>query len=154
MDELQRMLIEHACQKLMINYSHRIDEHDADGFAALFAEDATYKPAVEPAPLVGREAIRRWAREYPAQRLTRHVCGNLLVDVLDHDRAIGSSYAVVFREPTPMGAEISSRVTPRAVVKYHDEFRSTGEGWRFSLRYYDVDFLDSGESVRPGRWSR
>lgn len=153
-DELQQMLIEHACQKLIIEYGHRIDRHDAAGFAALFAQDAAYKPAAEPVPLLGREAIWRWACDYPAERLTRHLCTNILVGVLSTDRAVSSSYAVVFREPNANGNGISARVTPRAIVKYHDEFRRTGEGWKFSSRYYDVDFLEASESARPESWTK
>lgn len=153
MDELRRMLIEHQCRKLMVRYCYHIDRRDAAGFAGIFTEDGMYKPAAEPAPLHGRRAILEWVRAYPPDRFGRHVCTNALVEVIDEDHARGTSCGVVFREPQPRDGEISTRVTPRSVIEYFDTFRRTPHGWRIASRYYQVQFMEAGESIRPQAWT-
>lgn len=153
MDALQRMLIEHECQKLMVQYCHHLDHLDADGFAGIFTDDGMYKPAALPAPMHGRSAILDWIHAYPTDRLGRHFSTNALVEVVDEDHATGTSYAVVFREPQPREGEISTRVTPRSVAEYFDTFRRTPEGWRFASRYYQVHFMQEEESIRPLAWT-
>jgi hypothetical protein len=149
MDALARLVIENECSRLMSLYCRHLDHLDPAAFAGLYAEDAVYKPAAAPAPIVGRPAILDWARAYPSHRLGRHLSTNQVVDVVDADHATGWSYAVVFREPDPREGVLSTRVTPRSVVEYRDEFRRTAEGWRFASRRYDINFLQSEESNRP-----
>jgi hypothetical protein len=153
MDDLQRMLIEHACQRLMSLYCTHLDYPNPDAFAGLYAEDAMYKPAARPEPVYGRQAIRDWMQAYPKHRFGRHITTNQVVDVIDDDNATGKSYAIVFREPDPREGEISPAVMPRSVVEYSDTFRRTAEGWRFSKRYYNIHFLQDDETVRPPEWS-
>lgn len=151
MDDLTRMLIEHSCQKLSDLYCRHLDYKDPDAFAAIFTEDARYKPAIRPEPVVGRANIRQWCDEYPSSRFLRHLSTNQIVEVIDETTARGTSYAITFREPEPKAGAISIRSTPRAVVEYVDTYRKTGEGWKIATRFYNIDFLDAEESNRPGR---
>ena len=150
MDPVQRMLIEHECRNLTVRYCQHLDHLDPDGFASIYTEDAVYKPAVEPVPIEGREAIRAWIGRYPKDRLGRHIATNQIVDVIDADKAKGTSYAIVFREPAPQEGVISSRVMPRSLVEYTDTYRRTEEGWKIARRFYRFDFLDAEETRRPG----
>lgn len=151
MDALNRMLIEHECSKLSDLYCRHLDFRDPEAFANLYTEDALYKPAIQPAPIVGRARILEWFHTYPANRTVRHLATNKLIEVLDADNARGTSYAVTFREPDPRDGEISSRSTPRAVVEYVDTYRRTEDGWKFATRYYNIDFLQGDEPNRPPR---
>lgn len=153
MNDLDRMFIEHECGKLMTLYCQHLDHADAEGFASIYTEDAMYKPAAMPEPMHGRDRILEWAHAYPKDRLGRHFSTNQVVTVVDEDHATGRSYAVVWREPNPQQDVLSDRVTPRSVVEYFDEFRRTEEGWRISQRYYQVQFMQADESVRPSPWS-
>jgi hypothetical protein len=153
MNDLERMLAEHQCSKLMTLYCHYLDHPDPDGFAGIWAEDGMYKPAALREPMYGRQAIRDWMAAYPRNRLGRHVTTNQLVQVVDEDHATGRSYAVVFREPEPREGVLSSQVVPRSVVEYFDEFRRTDEGWRIAERYYQVQFMQAEEKVRPLPWT-
>lgn len=153
MDDVDRMLIEHECRKLMILYCHHLDHSSPEGFAGIYTEDAMYKPAALPEPIHGRPAILEWAEAYPKDRLGRHLSMNQLVEVVDQDHATGRSYAVVFREPNPRDGVLSARVTPRSVVEYFDEFRRTPQGWRIASRYYQVQFMEESEEVRPLPWT-
>ncbi|GAA4347077.1 hypothetical protein GCM10023165_31930 [Variovorax defluvii] len=149
MHETKRLIIENECRKLTVLYCQHLDHLDPEAFANLYTEDALYKPAVEPVPIVGREKILDWIRKYPAKRLGRHIATNQLVDVVDENNATGSSYAIVFREPDPQEGVLSSRVTPRSVVEYTDTYRRTAAGWRFARRAYQMHFLQAEDTRRP-----
>jgi hypothetical protein len=153
MDDLQRLIIENECRKLAVLYCWHLDHLDPEAFAALYTEDAQYKPAIEPKPIIGRDAILDWIRAYPKRRLGRHVSTNHFVEVIDEEHAVGSSYAVVFRDPEPTATSVSPRVTPRSVVEYVDNFRRTPAGWRFASRYYQMLFLEAEQTARPEPWS-
>jgi ketosteroid isomerase-like protein len=148
-DPVTRMMIENECRKLTVLYCRHLDRHDAEGFAGLYTEDAEYKPAVEPVPIVGRPRILEWVRNYPRHRLGRHLATNQIVEVVDEDLATGSSYAIVFREPDPERGVISSRVTPRSMVEYKDTYRRTADGWKIASRHYRIDFMQEEETRRP-----
>lgn len=149
MDIVRRLEIEHACSRLATLYCHHIDHGNAEGFVDLWTEDGVYQPAARSEPIVGRDAIRQWVRAYPAHALTRHVTANHLVEVVDEDTAVGTSYTLVFREPHPVPGEISSRMSPRSFVEYVDSYRRTPDGWRFARRVYRFLFLQEGEPTRP-----
>lgn len=151
MDDVTRMLIEYQCAKLSDLYCKYLDHRDPEAFANLYTEDAVYKPAIQPVPIVGRDNILSWFHNYPAARFLRHLATNKLVDVIDENTAKGTSYAVTFREPNPKEGEISSRSSPRAVVEYVDTYRRTEDGWKFATRFYNIDFLVAEETNRPSR---
>jgi hypothetical protein len=152
MDALNRLSIENECRKLVVLYCWHIDHLDPQAFADLYTEDARYKPSIEPAPIVGREAILRWAQAYPRDRLARHISTNQYVEVVDDDHAVGTSYAVVFRQDQPQEGAVSVQSAPRSVVEYVDQYRRTLDGWKFSDRVYRMLFLEDGAPVRPQPW--
>ncbi|MEW1808696.1 nuclear transport factor 2 family protein [Pseudarthrobacter sp. NPDC080039] len=153
MDDLTRLVIENECKKLMTLYCWHIDHLDPAAFAELFAEDAEYKPSVEPKPIVGQGSIRRWAEAYPKRFLSRHVSTNQFVEVVDENHARGVSYAIVWRDSEPADDAVSANVTPRSLVEYVDTFRRTPGGWRFATRYYRMLFLQEDAAQRPERWT-
>ncbi len=71
--------------------------------------------------------------------------------MIDETTAKGTSYAITFREPDPKEGEISARSNPRAVVEYIDTYKRTTDGWKFSSRFYNIDFLQADETNRPPR---
>lgn len=149
MDDARRLFIENECRKLTILYCQHLDHLDPEAFAGIYTEDAIYKPAAEPQPIVGRAKILEWIHRYPKHRLGRHCAMNQLVDVIDEDHAVGTSYAVVFREPNPQPDVLSARVTPRSMVEYTDKYRRTSQGWRIASRVYRINFMQEEESRRP-----
>lgn len=149
LDDISRMLIEHQCARLSDLYCEHLDHRNPDAFARLFTEDASYKPAIQPTPIVGREDILRWIHSYPKDRFVRHLATNRLVEPIDGNSARGTSYALTFREPNPREGAISIRSMPRALVEYVDTYRRTEDGWKFASRYYNFSFLDNEETNRP-----
>lgn len=142
-DVVERLVAESGCRDLSGQYCRHLDHLDPEAFAALWTEDGEYKPAASTSTIVGREAILAWARSYPTDRLGRHLSTNQIIEVTDSDRAVGSSYSVVFREPRPEIGAISTRVVPRSVVEYQDKYWRTSDGWRFASRVYTYSFLEA-----------
>lgn len=142
MDPLTRLLAERACERLIVEYSRRVDFGDAAGIADLFVQDGVWS-GVE-LTLTGREEIRAWftRRQGLARRVSRHVCTNIGVDVLSEAEARATSYLINYRHDRPDGDR--SMPAPARVPKYvgecHDRFALTEDGWRFARRRVDVAF--------------
>ncbi len=96
MDDVTRMTIEHACERLIRRFALLNDAHDHDALADLFTEDGSFARPTDPdAPVRGREAIRAFFRDRP-KRETRHVIGNTVVDVESMTSARARSYVVLY----------------------------------------------------------
>ncbi|MEQ9643065.1 MAG: nuclear transport factor 2 family protein [Alphaproteobacteria bacterium] len=134
------MMIERACEQLSLAYAYHLDFGNFDALAKLFADDAVLH--------VGRmhyrnlDEIRTGVRQRYQQQVTRHVCTNLMVDVIDETRAVGVTYVTIYRHqyagPEPSG-EIAIR-GPSFVGHYEDEFVLDRLGWRFASRRLNLRF--------------
>lgn len=155
MDDLERLLAERACERLIVDYCRYVDFGEASRIADLFTEDGTWAgPDVR---MVGRDDIRAGflRREGVTRRVSRHVCTNVGIDVVAEDEAVGLCYLVNFRHDRrdgegagrpDDGGPVPSDV-PKYVGEYRDRFRRTAEGWRFAERHFELAF------VRPSRAS-
>ncbi len=128
---------ERACARLVLRSLRVFDERDWTAYAALFTEDGVFIRANAPGePLIGREAIRRALEERPASRLTRHLCTNLEIDVLDGDHARGFCYLLLYAgdesQPDAAGSRPADGV--QRVGEYRDTFVRTSAGWRIGRR--------------------
>jgi len=140
MDDVQRMLIERACERLQIEYCHLVDHGSAAGIADLFTADGVW--AAGKRSFDGMEAIRAnfQKRQDNAGRRSRHVCSNPLIEVRDADNATGTVYLILYRHDDPEDARTRPTALPEMVGAYRDTFRRTNAGWRFSRRDVVVDF--------------
>lgn len=142
MEELEKIAIERACERLIVEYSRRVDFGEAESIAELFAPDARWEGTE--LLLEGREDIRRWfgERQRLERRVSRHVCTNVAVEILSATEARSLSYLVNYRHDRREGD--GSLPVPTEVPKYvgelHDRFRLTDEGWRFAARRVTVAF--------------
>lgn len=119
----ERRAIEADCTRLIALYANRNDAADWEGVVALYAEDGLMaRPTAPDAPIVGRAAILAAFQARPPRK-TRHVCSNVVIDVLSATEATGESAMVLFQ---PEGAPLAG--------SFHDRFVLTGEGWRFAER--------------------
>ena len=118
-----RAAIEHRCATLIARYANLNDAGDWAAIAALYAADGRMtRPTAPDDWIIGREAILAAFRARPA-RATRHLCTNIVVDVLSPDRAIAESAMALF--------------TPDAPPKhggFHDRFVCEDGEWRFAER--------------------
>ncbi len=140
MDDVQRMLIERACERLQTAYCHVIDHGNAAQVADLFTADGVW--AAGKREFTGIDALRKsfQARQDNRARRSRHVCSNALIDVQDADNATGTVYLILFRHDDPEDARTRPASLPEMVGAYRDTFRRTDSGWRFSRRDVVVDF--------------
>lgn len=129
--------IERDCVRLVLRSLRAFDERDWSAYAELFTEDGVFIRANAPnEPLVGREALRRALEERPASRLTRHLCTNLEIDILDAEHARGFCYLLLYAgdasQPETTGSRPADRV--QRVGEYRDVFVRTPAGWRIGRR--------------------
>ena len=143
MDDIQRMLIERECERLINQYCLFVDFGEASRIAELLTEDGQW--INESIKMEGRGGIQKWfsKREGVTRRTSRHLCTNVLITVEDEDRATGICYLINYRHDSRTGeAEVPAPSdAPKFVGEYRDTFVRTPEGWRFQTRYCDVTFL-------------
>jgi len=141
MKDLERILIERECERLVTAYCHYVDHGEAGRIAELFTEDGVWKSPE--ATLDGRDAIRKAMDERQANvgRMSRHVCSNLLIDIVDDDHAEGVVYLTLYRHDGKEGRPLSPLESPALVGEYRDRFLRTAEGWRFTYREAAASFL-------------
>jgi len=107
MDDLQRLLIERECERLVTLYCHHVDHGEAAKIADLFSEDGVWAaPGVR---MEGQEQLRKGfgSREANTARMSRHVCNNLLLEVIDDDHAEGTVYLTLYRHDGEKGRKTS-----------------------------------------------
>jgi SnoaL-like domain len=141
----ERALIERACERLMIEYCHLVDHGKAAQVADLFTEDGAIKTLESTMP--GREAIRRGfqSRQDRVDRMSRHVCTNALIDVVDRNTARGVVYLTLYRHDGAPGRAFSPIQLPALIGEYRDEFKRTPAGWKFHRREIVYSFIGQEE---------
>jgi hypothetical protein len=147
MDELERIVVERACERLIVEYCRRVDYGEAAGIADLFTPDGTWRGV--DLFLDGQDAIREWftQRQGLERRVSRHVCTNVGVEVVSPTEARTLCYLINYRRDRPEGdttLPVAGDI-PKFVGECRDAFRRTDEGWRFSSREVTLAF------VRPSR---
>ena len=107
MDDLERLLAERACERLIVEYCRLVDFGEAARIADLFTEDGVWSGV--DLVLDGREEIRAWfvKRQGLERRVSRHICTNIGVDVLSPDEARSVCYLVNYRHDRRAGDETS-----------------------------------------------
>ena len=134
---------ERACERLCLDYAHHADAGEYDAYAALFAEDGEL--VLAPPGLRGPAAIRAASGSArPEGRVSRHVCSNIRIEVVDAQNAVGTTTLLLFRSDAgEKGIARMPSLEPQLVGTYHDRFRLTEFGWRFAHRHIELAFLKS-----------
>ncbi|MGB6449631.1 MAG: nuclear transport factor 2 family protein [Steroidobacteraceae bacterium] len=137
LDDAAVAAIERACARLVLQSIRVFDEQDWLAYASLFTEDGVFLRANLPdEPLAGREAIRAALAARSATRLTRHLCTNIEIDVLDAEHARGLCYLVLYAGDALQSESAAGRSADptQRVGEYRDVFVRTSEGWRIDRR--------------------
>jgi len=130
---------------LVAAYGERLDAGDLDGVAALF-RNATWRSGTR--SLTGVATIRAVYDDvilYDGVPSTRHVLGDVVVEV-DGVRATSRCSFTVFqsRPDFPLQAVL--------VGRYHDELACVDGTWEFRTRVVHADLLgDLSHHMRPSR---
>lgn len=135
MDELERLLAEQACTRLVLQAAAHVDGGDPAALAALFTPDAVL---VRPGgtALHGRAAIQSAYEQRPAERITRHLVSNTLVDLVSATEARAQSQVLLWTGSTADAAGPRGRPASGGPVvgAFDDRFVKTPEGWRIAHR--------------------
>lgn len=139
MTEDQEAAIERACARLAIAFTNHVDNRRADAAAEVFAVDGEFERRGE--TLAGREVIRATLKARPATMLSRHMCANLAIDVIDENNARGVVSFTVYLHNFAEGQQGPAPLRdPEAIGEYHDLYVRTDEGWRIKRRNTTVAF--------------
>lgn len=115
-----------AIRALQLAYGRLFDTRDAEGFADLYAEDAVLVQ-------IGGREIRTREKFVKAVR-NMPPAGRGFHQMLDADIAVEGDSATAccrFAARSSEGADVTGH--------YEDEYRRTGDGWRFARRAVFVD---------------
>lgn len=132
-----------AILDVIARYSYAYDSRDADGFANLFIEDAVWeyyfydqeKPEIK---LNSREEIRDWAANRLVDREgkinSRHHQTNTVFSNSSPDHAETRTMILITHhdigEPYPIATTSG---------EYHDIWKKTADGWKFTKRVLYTD---------------
>jgi hypothetical protein len=141
MNTAEQLSIERQCQRLVTEYCHLVDHGEAEQIADLFSEDGVWTSPEN--TMNGQAEVRRGfaARQANTKRMSRHVCNNFLLSIIDEDHAEGTVYLTLFRHDGEPGRRLSPLEQPQMVGEYRDRFVRTSDGWRFARREIEISFL-------------
>ena len=127
--EAERRAIEQDCARLIARYANLNDAGDWEAVAALYAPDGRMSRPTAPDDWIeGRDAILAAFQSRPP-RTTRHICSNVVIEVLGPDRAEGESAMLLF----------TGEGTPK-VGSFYDRFVRIDDIWRFAERRGTLSF--------------
>ncbi len=141
MEDIERLLIERECERLVTAYCHYVDHGEAARIAELFTEDGVW--ASPQVTMKGRAELEQGfqARQDNAARMSRHICHNFLCDVQDANHAEGVVYLTLYRHDGDPERALSPLEGPEMVGEYRDRFERIPEGWRIAERRTVVSFF-------------
>jgi hypothetical protein len=147
-DALATMLAERACERLIVEFIHRLDLGEPSSVAELFTEDGVWHWPHGDRRIEGREALRAYFASRPADRLSRRLMTNLLVTVETATTARAVSYLTTYRVDGYTGGMIAPRL-PANVGHYEDAFRKVDGHWLLASRTVHLPFGADTERLAP-----
>ncbi|KUN05078.1 hypothetical protein AQI95_16365 [Streptomyces yokosukanensis] len=150
MEPFERLLAERACERLVVDFVHRLDLGEPATVAALFAEDGAWEwpPPGDGRRIEGREALGAYFGSRPADRLSRRLMSNVLVTVTGPDTASAVSYFSTYRIDGHRGDMVPAG-PPVQVGHYEDVFRRIDGTWLIASRTLHLPFAGDTPKVRP-----
>ena len=123
MNAVDRVVAEHECARLIAHYANLNDAGDWPGVTNLFIEGGRLaRPSAPDSWITGREAILAAFEARPARR-GRHLCTNIVVNVLSEVEATATSAIGLFVEGRPP-----------AVGSFDDRIVRVDGEWKFAER--------------------
>ncbi|MEV5382552.1 nuclear transport factor 2 family protein [Streptomyces sp. NPDC052721] len=152
MDPVERLLAERACERLILDFVHRLDLGEPASVAELFTEDGSWAwpPPGDGRRVEGREAPRAYFASRPADRLSRRLMSNVLVTVAAPDAATARSYFSTHRVDGHGGGVVPAG-PPVQVGHYEDAFRRVDGRWLIASRTLHLPFGGPTPRAAPAR---
>lgn len=136
---VERMLAERACERIVVDFVHRLDLGEPGSVAELFTSDGVWYWPFGERRIEGREALRGYFASRPADRLSRRLMTNIAVTVETETAARAISYLTTYRVDGYAGGMVDSRL-PANVGHYEDTFRKVGGAWLLASRTVFLPF--------------
>jgi uncharacterized protein (TIGR02246 family) len=136
MSDLQAIADRVEIEALRGEFTDAIMMRDYDRFASLFTPDGAWRIPYVNVELVGREEIRAGIERM--QALWEYFVQTAQPGTirLGGDTAVGRAYIVEFGRMRDGRSELNYSL-------YHDRYQHTPDGWKFTQRVYEVQYLDT-----------
>ncbi|MEV0094126.1 nuclear transport factor 2 family protein [Streptomyces sp. NPDC050738] len=148
MDPVERLLAERACERLIVEFLHRLDLGNPSTVAELFTSDGVWEWPHGDRFVKGREELRSYFGSRPDDRLSRRMCSNVLVTVESATVASAVSYFATYRVDGYSGGMLPPRL-PANVGHYEDTFRCVDGVWLLASRSTYLPFGGPTERIGP-----
>lgn len=128
MDAIETLLIERACERVIVDSASYNDERQWAALAGVYTPaGVVVRPNGQ--RIEGREAIEAAYAAGPPDRVTRHMCTNVRVEVDGPDHAHATTTVLIAATTTSADADVTYRVG-----EFIDRFERTDEGWKIAER--------------------
>jgi ketosteroid isomerase-like protein len=117
-------------------YTDAVMMRDFERLASLFTPDGALRMPNVPAELIGIEQIRGWGDQVPdvVEFLLQNTHPGTIQ--IDGDTATGRAYMHELGRRRDGRSELNYAI-------YHDRYRRTADGWKFTERVYEVRYHDT-----------
>lgn len=121
------------CQELVLKFIRHLDFHEADKMAELVTEDVEFDRRGQ--MIKGRDKLLEVYGGLPPHNVFRHLCTNILIDIVDENHAKGLTFFIFYRHGGDAAPDYPVLLdVPQVIGDIHDEFRRTEDGWRICRR--------------------
>jgi ketosteroid isomerase-like protein len=136
MSELRTIADRVEIEALRGEYTDAVMMRDYDRVASLFSTDGVLRMPNIPVELAGPDRIRAWGERVPevVDYLIQTTHAGTIR--LDGDTATGRAHLQELVRTHDGRSELNFAI-------YHDRYRRTADGWRFTERVYDVRYRDT-----------
>lgn len=140
-DSTTRRAIEADCARQVNRYAILNDAADWEGVAALYHEAGRMaRPSAPDVFIDGRDAILAAFQARPPRK-SRHIVGNILVEVIDADNATAVSCIVLYQGAGGDAGDPPKMAPGQPLVGgFRDKLVRVGEEWLFAERVGWLDF--------------
>jgi SnoaL-like protein len=138
-DPLGRLIAERECERLVIDFVCRLDMGEPGSVAELFTPDGVWEWPAGNRRVEGRDALRRYFRSRPPDRLSRRLMTNILVTLTSATTATATSYLTTYRVDGYQGGMVPPRL-PVNIGHYEDTFRKIDSTWLLARRVTILPF--------------
>lgn len=158
MNDLEQLLIEQACTRLVNEYVRRIDTIDTMKGYELFTDDCQLILRNRSKTFNGRKEYEHIAQnqkdgQHTGKYLQRHIVSGIMIDVKDSDHASGSCLVLLYRSKWDLANGPSPVLAPE-MFHWHDEFVRTPDGWKYSKHEISPFVYVSPEAQWPTPWAK
>ncbi|MCC8982869.1 nuclear transport factor 2 family protein [Bradyrhizobium acaciae] len=136
MNDLEQLLIEHKCTRLIYDYANLVDFDEPVKAAHLFTDDGSLVLKNRGKTLTGRKEVEAlYQNQQDGQRsgklLQRHVVSQVMIDIKDADHASSQSRITLYRAEWDIQQGPCPHVHP-VIFVWEDKFVRTSEGWKIA----------------------